>query len=327
MSLETKATFLSELEHQLSTSVTAADMARVLTLVSDTLQRYDLTRSADADDAGSYDLFEAYISALKIQGRSPKTIERYRYVIGRLLEDLKTPIRSITVYHIRSWLSRESARGIADSSLESERLVFSGFFGWLFREQLIDRNPMSNIGAIKIQKKVKEAYTNVDIEKLRTACSDTRNMAILNLLMSTGCRISEVTQLNRTDIDFQNNEIVVLGKGNKERTVFFDDVTALHLHHYLATRSDMNPALFINRFGKRIEPGGIRFMLKELARAAGVEHVHPHKFRRTLATTLIAHGMPIQEVAAILGHDKLDTTMRYVVLDKSATKASYKKYA
>ena len=186
---------------------------------------------------------------------------------------------------------------------------------------------MANLGAIKVPKKVREAYAAVDLEKLKTACASPRNMALLSFLLATGCRISEITQLNREDLNFQDKEVLVLGKGNKERTVYFDDVTAMHLRRYLGTRTDDNPALFVGKRKERLQPGGVRAMLKTLAAAAGVDHVHPHKFRRTLATTMIAHGMPIQEVAAILGHDKLDTTMKYIVLDKTSVKNSYRKYA
>lgn len=327
VSAEIKVTFLQELERVLSTRTTAADLPVVLASVSDVLEHYDFSRVNRQDVPCSLDLLDTWLSAMKVQGRSPKTIEAYSYLINRLVRDLQIPIREITVYHLRSWLTKEKERGISDGTLEGNRQVFSSMFGWLWREGLIDKNPVSNIGTIKSPKKVREPYADVDIEQLKAACSSPRNMAILSFLLATGCRISEVTGLNRDDINFADKEVIVLGKGNKERTVFFDDVTALHLHRYLATRTDDNPALFIGKRKERLLPGGVRIMLKTLAAAAGVEHVHPHKFRRTLATMLIAHGMPIQEVAAILGHEKLDTTMRYIRLDKSSVKNSYKRYA
>ncbi len=327
MPLESKVSFLKDLESSLAETITAADLSRVLTVVSDTLQHYELTASAGAGASGSTDLFDAWIAALRIQNRSEKTVERYQYIVGRLLKDLAVPIRNITVYHLRSWLAKEKTRGIADSTLEGQRQIFSSFFGWLWREGLVESNPVANLGAIKVPKKVREPCAAVDIEKLKAACASPRNMAILTFLLATGCRISEVTGLNRDDINFAATEVVVLGKGAKERTVFFDDVTSMHLKKYLATRTDENPALFIGKRKERLQPGGVRTMLNTLAKAAGVDHIHPHKFRRTLATMLIAHGMPIQEVAAILGHDKLDTTMRYIALDKTSVKNSYLKYA
>lgn len=326
MSLESKVSFLRDLEHGLSGTVTAADLPGILSIVSDALQHYDLEASASAGSF-SADLFDAWLDALAVQNRSEKTIERYRYIVGRLLSDLGVPIRNVTVYHLRSWLAKEKARGISDSTLEGQRQIFSSFFGWLWREGLIEKNPVLNLGAIKVPKKVREAYAPVDLEKLKAACASPRNMALLSFLLATGCRITEAISLNREDLNFQDKEVIVLGKGNKERTVYFDDVTAMHLRRYLATRQDDLPALFVGKRGERLQPGGVRAMLKQLADAAGVDHVHPHKFRRTLATTLIAHGMPIQEVAAILGHDKLDTTMKYVVLDKTTIKGSYRRYA
>ena len=327
MAIETNIAFLDDVRKELATQVTAADMEKCVSSISNVLSRYELFQREYSFDADKDDLMDAFIAALEVQGRSKNTIKRYKYILERLLSDLQIPIRSITVYHLRSWIAREKKRGISDQTLESNRQIFSSFFSWLWREGLIERNPVGNLGTIKTQKKVKEAYADVDVEKLKAACSSVRNIAIVTFLLATGCRIGEVVRLNRDDIDFTTNEVIVLGKGNKERTVFFDDVAAMHLLRYLESRKDNDPALFLGKKGVRLLPNGIRTMLKKLAQDAGVEHVHPHKFRRTLATALIAHGMPIQEVAAILGHEKLDTTMKYVVLDKSNVKNSYRRYA
>lgn len=326
MSFEAKAVLLNEMERALSTEITAAEMARVLTILSDKLGNCDLVknnREANEPD----DLLEAYTSALSVEGKSPKTIERYTYIIGRMRKALNTPTRSITVYHLRKYLADEKARGISDRTLESTRQVFSAYFNWLQREGLIQSNPTANLGAVKYAKKIKDTYSEVDAEKLKFLCKSVRDRAIILFLGSTGCRISEVTQLNRDDVDLNTLECTVLGKGNKERTVYLSPVAGMMIREYLASRTDDNPALFIGKRKERLTPHGIRFMLTELADRAGVDHVHPHKFRRTLATNLIRHGMPIQEVAAILGHDKLDTTMQYVVLDKTDVKNSYRKYA
>lgn len=248
-------------------------------------------------------------------------------MINRLVNSLQISIRSITVYHLREWIAKEQSRGVSDSTLEGQRQIFSAFFGWLLREGLIEKNPVANLGAIKVQKKVRKIFTDIEIENLKAACVNIRDKAIISFLLSTGCRINEVVGLNRNQINFIDKEVIVLGKGNKERTVFFDDVTAMHLKRYLETRKDDIPALFIGKRKERLLPGGVRYMLNQLAKTAGVEHVHPHKFRRTLATTMNAHGMPIQEVSAILGHERLDTTMKYVIIDKATVKNSYRKYA
>lgn len=326
MAIEAKVTLLKNLEQQLSTEITAADMTKVLSAVADQLAAFEVAQ-VDTLSAEPDDLLEAYTAAMRIQGRSEKTIERYCYLIGRMREVVKVPTRSITVYHLRQYLAQEKARGISDRTLEGTRQVFSAYFNWLQREGLIESNPTANLGAIKCQKKVKVTYTEVDIEKMKFGCKTLRDRAIIAFLLSTGCRISEMTQLDRDDIDLVNLECTVLGKGNKERTVYLDPVTGMLLKTYMGSRTDDHPALFIGKGSERLTPGGVRFMLKKVADVANVDHVHPHKFRRTLATNLIRHGMPIQEVAAILGHDKLDTTMQYVVLDKTDVKNAYRKYA
>lgn len=326
MSIEAKATLLNRLEGQLGETITAADLNRVLSAVADQLAGFELNQIEGADP-GRDDLLGAYISAMQIQGRSAKTIERYRYAITRMMACVRVPTREITVYHLRQYLAAEKARGIADRTLEGNRQIFSAYFNWLQREGLLRQNPTANLGAIKCAKKVKQTYSEIDLEKLKFRCATLRDRAIVCFLLSTGCRISEMTQLDRDSVDLNALEVTVLGKGNKERTVYLDPVTGMMLREYLAARKDAHPALFLGKRFNRLTPGGVRFMLRSLGEEAQVEHVHPHKFRRTLATNLIRHGMPIQEVAAILGHDKLDTTMQYVVLDKTDVKNSYRKYA
>ena len=326
MSLEDKAGFLRQLETTLSTKLTASDMATALCAVSDVLDGYDMITLAQTPEAQD-DLLAAFVSAMQIQGRSSKTVERYVYIINKMLQHVNTSTRQITVYHLRHFLSDEKNRGICDRTLEGYRQVFSSYFNWLQREGLLQRNPVANLGAIRCPKKIKQTYSEVDIERLKLHCKCLRDRAILCFLLSTGCRISEMTQLNRDSIDYSSLEVTVLGKGNKERTVFMDPVAGMTIKQYLSTRTDDSPALFVGKGTERMHPGGIRLMLNNLAKASDVDHVHPHKFRRTLATNLIKHGMAIQEVAAILGHDKLDTTMQYVVLDKTDVKNSYRKYA
>lgn len=326
MSIEAKTVLMKELEKRLSETIPAREMAQIMTVAADALVYFDVAQK-ETEAYKSDDLLDAYIAAMKVQGRSGKTVERYSYIIKRMMESVKVNTRGITVYHLRQYLMKEKERGISDSTLEGTRQVFSAYFNWLQREGLIDSNPTANLGTIKRQKKIKAIYSDVDIERMKFCCESVRDRAIVSFLLSTGCRISEVCGLNRTDVDVTNLECTVLGKGNKERTVYIDSVTAMLLKEYMASRTDLYPALFVGRGTQRITPHGVRRMLVKLSEAAKVEHVHPHKFRRTLATNLIRHGMPIQEVASILGHDKLDTTMQYVVLDKSDVKNSYRKYA
>lgn len=325
MAIEAKTSLLRNFEAQLSEFVPAAQMTRVLSALSDQLAHYDVRQLDTANQAD--DLLDAYITAMQIQGRSVKTVDRYKYILSRMMESVSVPTRNITVYHLRSYLAAEKTRGIADRTIEGIRQVFSSYFNWLWREKLIDDNPVANLGAVKYAKKNKVILSEVEIEKLESGTVLLRDRAIICFLLSTGCRISEMTHLNKVDIDMDGLECTVLGKGNKERTVYLAPVAGMLLQQYLDTRTDDNPALFVGKRRERLTPGGVRAMLTKLAAKVGIAHVHPHMFRRTLATTLIRHGMSIQEVAAILGHDKLDTTMQYVVLDKTETKNAYRKYA
>ena len=326
MAIEAKAVLLNTLSASLSSILTAESRDRVMENVTELLDGFDVEARAP-EDIQKDDLLDAYISALKVEGKSPKTVERYRYIITRMLSALNVTVRGVNVYHLRRYLADEKARGISDRTLDGNRQVFSAFFNWLQREGLIQRNPTANLGSIKYAKKIKTTFSAVDMERMKLACKTKRDKAIICFLAATGCRITEMTQLNRNDVDLVNLECTVFGKGSKERTVYLDSVAGMVLREYLDERKDAYPALFIGKGTDRITPGGVRFMMTNLQNASTVAHVHPHKFRTTRATDLIRHGMPIQEVAAILGHEKLDTTMKYVVLDKTDIKSSYRKYA
>ena len=325
MSIAAKSVLMRELENRLGALLTADTLGKAMPLIGDALAAFEVEQTIAPDR--NEDLLEAFLDAKEVEGRSKNTMERYAYIIRRFMSDTNTDTRHVTVYHIRAYLMAEKKRGIGESTIDGYRSVFSSYFGWLQKEGLIQSNPCANLGAIKTPKVVREPYSAEDLERLREACKTIRDRALMEFLLSTGCRISEVCTLNRTDIDFQSLECTVTGKGNKQRVVYLDAVAAMLLKRYLASRSDANPALFIGLRDERLLPGGVRVMLKVLAKKSGVANVHPHRFRRTLATNLISRGMVIQEVAAILGHDKLDTTMRYVFLDKTAVKNSYRKYA
>ncbi len=328
MSTASKQVLLREIETALGGILTAGTVTEAMTVISEQLSVFNVEIEDDTgSDSESSELLQAYLEAKQIEGRSGGTINRYRREIQRLYDELRIPVRKISVFHLRKYLSDEKARGLSDSTLDGIRQVFSAYFGWLQKEGLLRENPTVNLGKIKSVKKVRRPYSEVDLEKLRETCSTDRDRAIMALLLSTGCRISEVCRLNRDSIDFDRGEILVLGKGNKERTVFIDDVAVMLVKRYLDSRSDTEEALFVGKGTSRLHPGGVRFMLKGLAQKAGVDNVHPHRFRRTLATNLIDHGMAIQEVAAILGHDKLDTTMKYVYLDKNNVKNAYRRFA
>lgn len=326
MAIDAKITFMQQMEKRLGSIVTANDMSGIMEAMSDVLQGYEM-RSITRWNEEQDDLLQCYLSAMNVECRSQKTIARYEYEIKRMMKFVKVPTRQITVYHLRNYLQAEKARGICDSTLEGIRQIYSAYFNWLQRESLIERNPTANLGSIKVAKKEKKTYSETDIEKLVRGCKTLRDRAIIYFLASTGCRISEMTGLDRANVNTDTLECVVHGKGGKDRTVYLSQVAGMVLKEYLDARKDNSPALFAGRATDRIKPNAVRAMLMALAKECGVEHVHPHKFRRTLATELSRHGMPIQEVASILGHEKIDTTMEYVVLNKDDIRSSYRRYA
>lgn len=328
MSITAKQYLITSLGAELSRNLSAADLQLVQEKLNDVLAMFDVENEPEGKrDAEGEDLLSAFIDAKRIAGCSEKSIRLYTYRIRRLLDSAEVPVRRITVYHLRRDLMAQKDAGAADKTLESTRSIYCSFFGWLHREGLLTANPCANLAPIKCAQIVQLPYSDVELEKLREACDGNRNKAIMAFLLSTGCRVSEMCGLDRGDIDFAHGEAVVLGKGNKQRTVFLSDVAMMHLKNYLSERTDDRPELFSTRQSTRITPNAVRKMLHDAADRAGVDDVHPHRFRRTLATNLIGHGMPIQDVAQVLGHDKLDTTLGYAYRAKDDIKNNYRKYA
>ena len=325
MAIDSNISFLNQTEKKLSTEVTAADMNKVLTIISDIMQGFNIQEKEHADPEDN-DIIESYFDAMRVKGIKSGTERNYRFYIRDLMNYAKVPIRSITVYHLRSFLASLKDKGLKESSLSNARSIFSSCFGWLHREGLIDKNPVGNLAAIKVPKKKKELYSDIDIAKLKAGCERLRDKAIIYLLDSSMCRISELVGLNRDSIDFENRQFIVHGKGDKERIAFLDKVTAYIIKEYLNTREDNCEALFVNRYDERISGDGIRFILKDIAKKVNVNHVHPHKFRRTSATNNARRGMPVQHIQFLLGHDNIDTTMEYVQVLGESAKAMYAQY-
>lgn len=330
MAVEDKVTLLNSIKNISADILTQNQADQMLGLIADELGRYDI--EMQECDRSNDDCLDIYLAAKYSEGKSPETLFQYKYKLTCLMKRVKVPTKEITVYHLRKFLSDEKARGISDETLKDDKYCFSAYFNWLFREGLIPRNPVANLGAIKGKKVIKPAYQATDVERLKRACRNLRDLALISFLSATGCRVGEVVRLNRDDIDLQNYQCKVLGKGDKERMVYFDSVTAMVLREYLESRTDNYESLFPGNAyrdrSNRLSAQGIRRVFTTLRKRAGVDaRVHPHKFRRTLATNLIHKGMPIQEVAAILGHEKLDTTMKYVVIDQTDVHHHYNKYA
>lgn len=335
MSASKKKQMISELSQEFSNVLTVDNAILATNIAENVVDNYEIEDkilSAEYEETSA--IINAYLSALKVEGRTPKTISHYDYTIKKFFDFCGMPVARISVYHIRNYLEDCKSRGNSDVTLEDKRSNLAAFFKWLHNEDIIDKNPMKNIGRIRFEKTVKDVYSKSDIYKLHNncdivrgdRCSEIRNRALLALLESTGCRISEICQLNRDDIDFIDREIKVYGKGRKERMVYIDRLSAMLLQEYLNSRTDDLSALFIGKRSDRLTPGGVRNLLRIIADKAGVDGAYPHKFRRTLATGLISHGMPLEEVQRLLGHENINTTMQYVLVDQQAVKNSYNKY-
>lgn len=274
-------------------------------------------------------LLDAFISAKKIEGCSEKTLVYYRNTIQRMLNEIKTSLCYIETNAIRSYLSNYQEQN--DSSkvtVDNMRRIFSTFFAWLEDEDYIAKSPVRRIRKIKTDILVKEVLSDEQLEQLRDGCDEIRDLAIIDLLSSTGIRVGELVKLNRSNIDFQERQCVVFGKGNKERTVYFNARTKLHIEKYLAERNDKNPALFVSLKSPhtRLSISGVEVRIKRLGEKLKIPKVHPHKFRRTLATMAIDKGMPIEQVQKLLGHVRIDTTLHYAMVSQNNVKMAHRKY-
>lgn len=276
-----------------------------------------------------YGLLEIFLSAKKVEGCSNKTLRYYRATIVKMLETVSVGVTHITTDELRQYLAKyEQDSECSKANIDNIRRILSSFFSWLEDENYILKSPVRRIHKIKTSKPVKETYSDEALELMRDNCGCVRDLAIIDLLTSTGMRVGELVHLNRADVDFDNRECIVFGKGSKERQVYFDARTKIHLKNYLASRTDDNPALFVSLLHpyNRLEISGVEIRLRNLGKKLDIPKVHPHKFRRTLATRAIDKGMPIEQVQMLLGHSKIDTTMCYAMVDQQNVKISHRKY-
>ncbi|VML55329.1 type I restriction-modification enzyme 1, S subunit [Streptococcus pneumoniae] len=274
-------------------------------------------------------LLQLFITAKQVEGCSSKTIRYYQRTIENLFNGIKESVTQLTTDDLRSYLANyQSEKDCSKANLDNIRRILSSFFAWLEQEEYIIKNPIRRIKKIKTEQNVKETYTDEHLEIMRDNCENLRDLAIIDLLASTGMRVGELVQLNRSDIDFENRECVVFGKGKKERPVYFDARTKIHLRNYLNDRKDSHPALFVTLVGKaqRLGIAGVEIRLRKLGDKLGIQKVHPHKFRRTLATKAIDKGMPIEQVQKLLGHSKIDTTLAYAMVNQNNVKHSHQKF-
>ena len=310
------------------------EMAEVLNIsqmkrLQEVLIRNLCQKPAKEEQWANNDYLRLFLDAKRIEGCSPRTLRYYEVTVRHMLANICTPIRKMTTDEIRSYLvSYQKINNCSKVTIDNIRRNISSFFSWLEEEDYILKSPMRRIHKIKTKTVVKETISDEGIELLRDNCTQIRDTAMIDLLYSTGIRVGELVNLNRTDVDLEQRECVVFGKGDKERRVYFDAKAKIHLLEYLAKRTDDNPALFVTLDAPydRLKISGVEIRLRALGRSVGLKKIHPHKFRRTMATRAIDRGMPIEQVQKILGHSQIDTTMQYAIVNQNNVKASHRRY-
>ena len=294
-----------------------------------TLVKYDVTENKQQEKTTKQNFVELFLSAKRIEGCSEKSLKYYKATIDAMFNELQKGVKHIVTDDIRRYLTQyQEKKRSSKVTIDNIRRILSSFFSWLEDEDYILKSPVRRIHKVKTGINIKETYSDETLELMRDNCTELRDLAIIDLLASTGMRVGEMVLLNRNDIDFNERECIVFGKGSKERVVYFDARSKIHLQNYLKSRIDDNPALFVSLKSphERLSIGGVEVRLREYGRKLGLQKVHPHKFRRTLATMAIDKGMPIEQLQQLLGHRKIDTTLQYAMVKQSNVKISHRKY-
>lgn len=307
-------------------------MKQVSISIKDVLAKYEINKKASNEERRekeNTELLETFLSAKKIEGCSDKTIHYYQSSIVKLLKGLSKCIKEICTNDIRRYLAEiQEKNHLSKVTIDNLRRIFSSFFSWLEDEDYIAKSPVRRIHKVRTDTLVKEVLSDENIETLRDSCNESRDLAMIDLLLSTGVRVGELVKMNRADIDFQERQCKVFGKGNKEREVYFNARTKIHLQRYLESRTDDNPALFVtlSKPHTRLTISGIEVRLRKMGKVVHIDKVHPHKFRRTLATMAIDRGMPIEQVQKLLGHVRIDTTLHYAMVNQQNVKIAHRKF-
>lgn len=306
-----------------------AQSKRLQEVLQCSLVNYEVTENTGKKKSSEQDFVELFLSAKRIEGCSEKSLKYYKNTIVAMLTTLNIEVKYIITDDIRGYLTEYQKKNNSSKvTIDNIRRILSSFFSWLEDEDYILKSPVRRIHKIKTGTNIKETYSDEALELMRDNCTESRDLAMIDMLASTGMRVGEMVLLNRSDINFNERECVVFGKGNKERVVYFDARTKIHLQNYLKSRKDDNPALFVSLKSphERLEIGGVEVRLREFGKQLGLQKVHPHKFRRTLATMAIDKGMPIEQLQHLLGHRKIDTTLQYAMVKQSNVKIAHKKY-
>lgn len=325
-----KQKIIDEIMQQMLSCLDNAQLKMLQEVMDKTLYDYEVTRKADtAEEDDSQKLIESFVAAKRIEGCSEKTITYYLTTIEKMISTVGKEVRHIQTDDLRTYLTRyQEKNGSSKVTIDNIRRILSSFFSWLEDEDYIVKSPVRRIHKVKTGSSIKETYSDEELELMRDGCSELRDLAMIDMLASTGMRIGEMVLLNKADINFAERECVVFGKGDKERVVYFDARTKIHLKNYIDSRTDGNPALFVTLRAphERIKIGGVESRLRDIGNTLGIEKVHPHKFRRTLATMAIDKGMPIEQLQQLLGHKRIDTTLHYAMVKQSNVKIAHKKY-
>ncbi|WP_290851585.1 site-specific tyrosine recombinase/integron integrase [Eubacterium sp. LMAG:50] len=306
-----------------------AQSKRLQEILQSTFTNYEITSSTVEAKEAEQDFVELFLAAKRIEGCSEKSLKYYEATITTMIKTINKNVKYIMTDDIRGYLTEhQQKKGLSKVTIDNIRRILSSFFSWLEDEDYILKNPVRRIHKVKTGTNIKETYSDETLEIMRDNCTELRDLAIIDMLASTGMRVGEMVLLNRNDIDFNERECIVFGKGSKERVVYFDARTKIHLQNYLESRNDNNPALFVSLKlpHERLKIGGIEARLREFGKKLGLNKVHPHKFRRTLATVAIDKGMPIEQLQQLLGHRKIDTTLQYAMVKQSNVKIAHRKY-
>lgn len=294
------------------------------------LENYDLNeKNLSLEDSSNTELITRFISAKKVEGCSARTLQYYETTIIHAVSDIGKNILFIDTDDLRNYLSNyQEQRSSSKSTIDNIRRILSSFYAWLEDEDIVIKSPVRRIHKVKSGSVVKDTFTDEELEMIRDNCDNIRDLAMIDLLSSTGMRVGELVNLNRGDVDLNQRECIVLGKGDKQRVVYFDARTKLHLEEYLSERTDSNESLFVslNKPHSRLSIGGIESRIKSIGVRSSLDDVHPHKFRRTMATQAIDKGMPIEQVQKLLGHVRIDTTLQYAMVNQSNVKISHRKF-
>lgn len=323
------ATFINEVLKQLEGKFDEKQLKTIERTLYRCLKNKEIREKKVVLPKDNNEALDFFIAAKKIEGCSIKSLNYYYTTLVKLLDKVNVIYFSITTEDIRTYLSDyQENSGVSKATIDNMRRIISSFFSWLENEDYIMKSPARRIRKVRVGKIVKEIYTEENIELMRQNCKNARDLAIIDMLYSTGMRVGELVRLNISDIDFENKECVVLGKGNKQRKVYFDAKTKIHLQQYLNSRKDTDPALFVSQLYpyNRLKISGVEIALRKIGEKLHISKVHPHKFRRTLATKAIDKGMPIEQVQHLLGHTKIDTTLGYAMVDDENVKISHKKF-